>query len=171
MPRALGSQLRLLSLRMVSCPWVLLPSCFLPVSHVCTLVPTETTPGGVPPTRPWPDGCLLPTKMVSVSPEAGTPTSCTTGSPCPRWVPHRAAWAVLGLGPTVLQEAELCWALGRCFRLWAGACVFLGPSHPCEVQNHSSLCVLGTEARKVNITSEWADADLNQGPAKSLSSL
>lgn len=93
------------------------PFPLLPISHVCTLVPTETTPGGVPPTRPWPDGCLPPTKMVSVSPEAGTPTSCTAGSPCPRWVPRRAAWAVLGSGPAVLREAELCWALGRCSRL------------------------------------------------------
>lgn len=52
----------------------------------CPSVSTETTPAGEPPTQRWPDGCPPPTRTASVSPEAGTPTSCTTAFPCPRSV-------------------------------------------------------------------------------------
>lgn len=52
----------------------------------CPSVSTETTPAGEPPTQRWPDGCPPPTRMASVSPEAGTPTSCTRAFPCPRSV-------------------------------------------------------------------------------------
>ena len=52
----------------------------------CLSVSTETTPAGEPLTQRWPDGCPPPTRTASVSPEAGTPTSCTTAFPCPRSV-------------------------------------------------------------------------------------
>lgn len=42
-----------------------------------------------------------------MSPEAGTPTSCTTVSLCPRSVPQEAAWTVQGLGPPVVLEEAL----------------------------------------------------------------
>lgn len=109
-----------------------------PGSRVCSLVSAETTPGGAPPTRPWRDGCPPPMRTASVSPEAGTPTSCTTVSLCPRSVPQEAAWTVQGLGPRGAGGSPSRHPAHGAGSPRVGADLTPGTSPPCEVGSHIS---------------------------------